>query len=79
MRANRLSAYDRLRRRVDRRVVRQLEFLSRVATAEPRFYRFVRAFLFPAATKVPIDRAGLVATVTGLDHELPHVIADEAS
>jgi 2-polyprenyl-6-methoxyphenol hydroxylase-like FAD-dependent oxidoreductase len=74
-RAGRLSDYDRLRRPVDRRVVRQVELLSRVVAAESPLYRFVRSFLFPAATRIPFLRSRLVTTVTGLDHELPQVAA----
>jgi 2-polyprenyl-6-methoxyphenol hydroxylase-like FAD-dependent oxidoreductase len=54
VRANRLPDYDRLRRPVDRRVVRQVELLSRVVAAESRWYRFVRALLFPVATRIPL-------------------------
>jgi len=70
-RAGRLGDYDRLRRPVDRRVVRQVELLSRVVAAESPWYRFVRAFLFPAATRIPFIRSRMVTTLTGLDHELP--------
>jgi 2-polyprenyl-6-methoxyphenol hydroxylase-like FAD-dependent oxidoreductase len=67
---NRLSEYDRLRRPVDRRVVHRVELLSKVASAESRFYRFLRAFLFPVVTKIPPVRRRMVATVTGLDHDI---------
>jgi 2-polyprenyl-6-methoxyphenol hydroxylase-like FAD-dependent oxidoreductase len=73
VRANRLSEYDRLRRSVDLQVVRRVEFLSRIASAESAFYRFVQAFVFPIAIKVPFVHTRMVATVTGLDHELPQV------
>jgi 2-polyprenyl-6-methoxyphenol hydroxylase-like FAD-dependent oxidoreductase len=72
-RTNRLSEYNRLRRPVDRRVVRQVELLSQLASAESQFDRFVRAFLFPLALKTPFLRARMVKTVTGLDHRLPPV------
>jgi 2-polyprenyl-6-methoxyphenol hydroxylase-like FAD-dependent oxidoreductase len=75
VRANRRSEYDRLRRPVDRRVVRQVERLSRVVAAESRWDRFVRAFLFPAATRIPFIRSRMVATLTGLDHPLPKLSA----
>jgi 2-polyprenyl-6-methoxyphenol hydroxylase-like FAD-dependent oxidoreductase len=75
VRADRLSDYDRRRRPVDRRVVRQVELLSRVVAAESPLYRFLRTFLFPAATHVPFVRARMVRTLTGLDHELPHLTA----
>ena len=76
VRTNRLTEYDRLRRPVDLQVVRQIEFLSRIASAESAFYRFIRAFLFPIAIKVPFVYTRMVATVTGLDHELPQVTPD---
>jgi 2-polyprenyl-6-methoxyphenol hydroxylase-like FAD-dependent oxidoreductase len=71
VRANRLADYNRLRRPVDRRVVRQVELLSRVVAAESPWYRFVRSFLFLAATRIPFVRSRTVRTLTGLDHELP--------
>lgn len=77
-RANRLSEYDRLRRPVDQRVVRQVELVSRLMTAESRLFRFARAFLFPMAIKTSFLRARMIATVTGLDHALPDVAANGA-
>ena len=71
VRENRLSDYDRLRRPVDAQVVRRVEFLSRVAAPESGFFQFLRAFVFPMMIKLPSLRARMVATVTGLDHELP--------
>jgi hypothetical protein len=54
---------------VDRRVVRQVAFLSRVVSAESGFHRFLREFVFPLAIKLPFLRARMVATISGLDHE----------
>jgi 2-polyprenyl-6-methoxyphenol hydroxylase-like FAD-dependent oxidoreductase len=73
VRAGRLPEYDRLRRPVDRRVVRRVEFLSRIASAESAFYRLVRRFVLPTAVRIPFLRSRMVATVAGLDHELPPV------
>jgi 2-polyprenyl-6-methoxyphenol hydroxylase-like FAD-dependent oxidoreductase len=73
VRTDQLSAYDRRRRPVDRRVVRRVEFLSQIASAESRFYRFVRAVVLLRALKIPFIRTRMVATVTGLDHELPQI------
>jgi 2-polyprenyl-6-methoxyphenol hydroxylase-like FAD-dependent oxidoreductase len=73
MRADRLSDYDRLRRPVDQRVVRQVELLSQAVAAESFWFRFVRAFLFLAATRLPLFRSRMMRTVTGLDHELSEV------
>jgi 2-polyprenyl-6-methoxyphenol hydroxylase-like FAD-dependent oxidoreductase len=69
--AGRMSEYNRLRRPVVRRVVRRVEFLSRIASAESWFNRFARLFVLPMAIHVPLIRALMVATVTGLDHKLP--------
>jgi 2-polyprenyl-6-methoxyphenol hydroxylase-like FAD-dependent oxidoreductase len=74
-RAGRLAEYDRLRRPVDRQVVRQVEIMSRIASAESPLFQFLRAFVFPTATRIPFVRSRMVRTVTGLDHELPHVAA----
>ena len=74
VRTDRLGAYDQLRRPVDRRVVRRVERLSRLASAESGFNRFLRAFVFPPALKLPFVRALMVRTVSGLDHELPDVL-----
>ena len=70
VRASRLSDYDRVRRPVDRRVVRQVEILSRIASPESRFNRFLRAFVFPTAFKAPFVRRRMAKTVTGLDHDV---------
>jgi 2-polyprenyl-6-methoxyphenol hydroxylase-like FAD-dependent oxidoreductase len=75
VRTNRLLEYDRLRRPVDRRVVRHVELLSRIASAQSTAYLFVRTFLFPVATRIPFVRSRMVATVSGLDHELPQFAA----
>jgi 2-polyprenyl-6-methoxyphenol hydroxylase-like FAD-dependent oxidoreductase len=71
MRTDRLQAYDQLRRPVDRRVVRRVERLSRLVSAEAGVTRFLRAFVFPPAVKRPLVRGLMVRTVSGLDHELP--------
>jgi 2-polyprenyl-6-methoxyphenol hydroxylase-like FAD-dependent oxidoreductase len=71
VRAKRLPEYDRLRRPVDEQVVRRVELLSRIASAESGVYRFLRAFVFPMAIKIPPLRDRMVGAVTGLDHKLP--------
>jgi 2-polyprenyl-6-methoxyphenol hydroxylase-like FAD-dependent oxidoreductase len=71
VRTDRLHAYDQLRRPVDRQVVRRVQQLSGLVTAESGFTRFLRAFVFPAAVKLPFVRGLMVRTVSGLDHELP--------
>ena len=79
VRANRLSEYDRLRRPVDQRVVRQVELLSRVAAADSQFFRLVRALAFPLALKLPFLRTPILRTVTGVDHPLPDLGVEGAS
>jgi 2-polyprenyl-6-methoxyphenol hydroxylase-like FAD-dependent oxidoreductase len=79
VRTNRLPEYNQLRRPVDRRVVRQVEFISRVVSADSRFNRFMRAFLFPLALKLPFLRTRFIRTATGLDHPLPDLGAKGAS
>ena len=73
VRAGQLSAYDRLRRPIDRGVVRRVEILSQTASAESWFTRFVRAYVLLRAVKIPFIRSRMVAAVTGLDHELPQL------
>jgi 2-polyprenyl-6-methoxyphenol hydroxylase-like FAD-dependent oxidoreductase len=74
VRTDRLQTYDQLRRPVDRRVVRRVELLSRVVSAESRFTRFLRALVFPLALKLPLMRGLMVRTVSGLDHKLPDFV-----
>ncbi|MGC9967991.1 MAG: FAD-dependent monooxygenase [Syntrophobacteraceae bacterium] len=74
-RTGRLAEYDRLRRPVDRRVVRQVEFASRIVSSESLMYRFVRALLFSTVLKVPFVRSRMQTIATGLDHPLPQVIS----
>jgi 2-polyprenyl-6-methoxyphenol hydroxylase-like FAD-dependent oxidoreductase len=74
--AGRMPEYNRLRRPIVRRVVRKVKFLSRIASAESRFNRFARLFALLMAIHVPLIRAPMVATVTGLDHELPPDFSD---
>jgi 2-polyprenyl-6-methoxyphenol hydroxylase-like FAD-dependent oxidoreductase len=74
VKANRLSEYDHLRRPVDRRVVRQVEFLTRMMTGEAAFSGILRRFIFPMAIKLPPLRNRMVRTLTGLDHNLPRFV-----
>jgi 2-polyprenyl-6-methoxyphenol hydroxylase-like FAD-dependent oxidoreductase len=72
VRVGRLAEYNRLRRPVDRRVVRQVELMSRLVAAESWFARFARWLLFPLALRLAFFRDRLIRTATGLDHPLPH-------
>lgn len=71
VKADQLQRYDQLRRPVVRQVVDRVELLSRIASGESRFYRFVRTFVLPRAIGIPFVRARMVSMLTGLDHELP--------
>ena len=75
----RLAEYDRLRRPIDRRVVRQVELMSRIVSSKSLIYRFLRTLMFTTMIKVPLIRSRLLATATGLDHPLPQVIAGAES
>lgn len=76
VRNDRLPEYDRLRHPVDRGVVRRVKILSRIASAESWFDRFIRNYVLLKAIDIPSIRALMVATVTGLDHALPRSVAD---
>lgn len=69
-RTDRLSEYNGLRQPVDRRVVRRVELLTRIAAGESPFTRTVREFAFPAAMKTPILHTRILKALTGLDHPL---------
>jgi len=75
VRTRRLPEYNRLRRPVDRQVVRQVEVFSRIVSAESWFYRFVRACLFPTAVRMSFLRGRMMRIATGLDHGLPTIAA----
>jgi 2-polyprenyl-6-methoxyphenol hydroxylase-like FAD-dependent oxidoreductase len=79
VRTGRLSEYDRLRRPIDREVVRRVEFLSQIASAESWFKGLVRSFVLPRAIRIPFIRSRMVGTVAGLDHELPSSMAGVTS
>ncbi|MDB5295710.1 MAG: 2-polyprenyl-6-methoxyphenol hydroxylase [Phycisphaerales bacterium] len=65
--------YDDLRRPVDRRVVKRVELISRIARGEGVSARLVRRFALPRAARVPAVRSRIVATLAGLDHAVPDV------
>jgi 2-polyprenyl-6-methoxyphenol hydroxylase-like FAD-dependent oxidoreductase len=78
-RTGRLDEYDRLRRPIDRKVVRRVEYLSQIVSAESWFNWLVRSFVLPRAVKIPFIRSRMVGTVTGLDHKLPLGLAGATS
>jgi 2-polyprenyl-6-methoxyphenol hydroxylase-like FAD-dependent oxidoreductase len=73
----RLTEYSALRHPVDRRVVREVEFFSRLVGENTWYYNLIRRYLFPLVVKSPIQKR-IKQTVTGLDHQLPADLAAEA-
>ena len=71
LKAGRLSEYDRLRRPVDRRVVRQVELISRLVQGGSRLSRLLRSTALPILMRTRLFRSRMMETVTGLDHPLP--------
>lgn len=71
VRTGRLPDYERLRLPVDRSVVRRVELISKVASAETWLHLLVRSFVLPLVVKLPLVRGRIAAAVTGLDHPLP--------
>lgn len=71
--AGRLSEYDRLRRPVVQRVVRQVHLLSRMAQMRSRPARWVRDLALPRVFHLGAIQGRVARTVTGLDHDLPEM------
>ena len=67
---DKLSRYEKVRKSVDHKVVRRIEFLSRVARGESRMARFARAAILPKALEIGPIHERFQATVTGLDHDI---------
>lgn len=77
LRSGQLAHYGESRRRVDRRVVRRIELLSRLARGESATARMLRTTALPLMTRAPVTRSRLIAMVTGLDHPLPTATAEQ--
>jgi len=73
----RLAEYSALRHPVDGRVVKQVEFFSRLVSENTWYFDLIRRYLFPLVVKTPIQTR-IKQTVTGLDHELPADLTTEA-
>jgi hypothetical protein len=58
-----------MRRKVDRQVVKRVEFFSRVVRGESMLSRTVRR-VFPSLMRMGIMRHRMLTTVAGLDHAL---------
>jgi 2-polyprenyl-6-methoxyphenol hydroxylase-like FAD-dependent oxidoreductase len=74
-----LWRYDALRHRVDQRVVRRIEQLSRLARGESLGSRLLRSTAVPVMTRMPLTRNRLMTMVTGLDHPLKAVANSRVS
>ncbi|MDB5302990.1 MAG: 2-polyprenyl-6-methoxyphenol hydroxylase [Phycisphaerales bacterium] len=72
-----LSQYGRMRHEVDRRVVRRIELLSRLARGESTTSRLLRSTVLPLAARMPLARDRLFKTLTGLDHPLASYPSDQ--
>jgi 2-polyprenyl-6-methoxyphenol hydroxylase-like FAD-dependent oxidoreductase len=65
-----LNRYEASRRTCDRRVVKQIELLSRMVMAESLGARAARALFMRWLIKAPFVRNTMLARVTGLDHDV---------
>jgi 2-polyprenyl-6-methoxyphenol hydroxylase-like FAD-dependent oxidoreductase len=65
----RMHRYESLRQPVDRRVMKRVELLSRMARGESLAARCFRSLL-PSAVKIPPIYHRMLATIMGLDHPL---------
>jgi 2-polyprenyl-6-methoxyphenol hydroxylase-like FAD-dependent oxidoreductase len=74
LRTGGLDRYHALRHPVDRAVVRRVELVSRMASAETALLGLARNFLFPAVTALPPVQSRMKRVVTGLDHDLPGML-----
>jgi 2-polyprenyl-6-methoxyphenol hydroxylase-like FAD-dependent oxidoreductase len=71
--AGRRQDYGRLRWPVDRRVVRNIELVSRFAKGESATARLVRVLAAGLVSRLPLARDQMLETVAGLDHPLPTI------
>jgi 3-(3-hydroxy-phenyl)propionate hydroxylase len=70
VRTGRLTEYNSLRYPVDHKVVREVEFFSKLIASDALPFRFARRFVLPVVARTPLQ-ARIKRTVTGLDHSLP--------
>jgi 2-polyprenyl-6-methoxyphenol hydroxylase-like FAD-dependent oxidoreductase len=79
LRENRLADYGAVRRKVDRRVVRRVELLTRLLTGESPLARLLRTTAVPVMARVPLLRNRMILTLTGLDHPLAELAPQSPS
>jgi 2-polyprenyl-6-methoxyphenol hydroxylase-like FAD-dependent oxidoreductase len=72
-RTDQLSDYDRLRRPVDRAVVRRVELLTKIVASRSPLFRTLRAPLLKTMINVPFLRFIMLGAMTVLDHPLPGI------
>lgn len=70
VRTGRLAEYNGLRHPVDSKVVREVEFFSKLIASSALPFRFARRFVLPIVARTPAN-VRIKRTVTGLDHALP--------
>ena len=68
--SNRLAHYGELRKRVDSRVVRRIELVTRMVVSNSFATRLIRNVVAHSALKLPIVRRQFMKTASGLDHPL---------
>jgi 2-polyprenyl-6-methoxyphenol hydroxylase-like FAD-dependent oxidoreductase len=68
--AGRLDGYEKLRHPVDALVVKRVERVSRMASAQSPILRLVRTALYRFGSRIPFIANQIAHVVTGLDHPL---------
>jgi 2-polyprenyl-6-methoxyphenol hydroxylase-like FAD-dependent oxidoreductase len=67
---NQLDRYNALRLKIDQRVVKRVEFMTKVARAESLTIKFLRRNIVPFIQHLPFISQQMMKTGSGLDHPL---------
>ncbi|BBO33278.1 FAD-dependent oxidoreductase [Lacipirellula parvula] len=70
LRIGQLGRYHDLRHPVDVKVVKEVEFFSKLVASDALPFRFARRYVMPIVARTPLQ-SRIKQTVTGLDHSLP--------
>ena len=70
VRSGKMTRYEALRKKVDERIVRKIELLSRTVMGKTTIARLVRFALLQWLIPTPLFRGQFLRTVTGLDHPI---------
>ena len=70
LRLGQLDRYHDLRHPVDVKVVKEVEFFSKLVASDAAPFRFARRYVMPIVARTPL-KSRIKQTVTGLDHTLP--------